>query len=364
METFESEKTNGKHDHVGGLMAGLNQDERSAFDAFLQLCNSRGWLTERPAGLGSADACHGLNDEATLLRFLKARSFNVDGAAKQFQESLAIRNSVDAIAAYDSIDVAQFERARSMYPHWSGRRDKRGLPVCIFDIAHLDADALASYGKQRATVDGTTRQAIVFHDYLTRFVLPLCSAMKPGEPVTSAVYLVDIGSFTLKQAWSVRGYAQDISKLLATCYPEVIDRVYVLNAAPYFAKIWSLIKKWVDPRTASKFIIVPSTEVMPTLLETMDAEDIPKQYGGRFDAEHGMTPRLDKDIQQALTWVSTSSVGEGLKLPRGPLKWVVKMGEPAGSSDGNGGDGGEMAAVAVGSKDGVARTDVIALRIE
>lgn len=68
-------------------------------------------------------------------------------------------------------------------------------------------------------------------DYVTRFVLPLCSAMSdrpnPSEPVTSAVFLVDIASFSFKQAWNVRGYAQDISRLLATCYPETVDRVYV-----------------------------------------------------------------------------------------------------------------------------------------
>ncbi|RKU46288.1 hypothetical protein DL546_007392 [Coniochaeta pulveracea] len=99
-------------------------------------------------------------------------------------------------------------------------------------------------------------------DYVTRFVLPLCSAMSdrpnPSEPVTSAVFLVDIASFSFKQAWNVRGYAQDISRLLATCYPETVDRVYVLNAPSAFSKIWGLLKKWIDPRTAEKLVIVPS----------------------------------------------------------------------------------------------------------
>lgn len=35
------------------------------------------------------------------------------------------------------------------YPHWSGRRDKRGLPICIFDIASLDTVTTTSYGKDR-----------------------------------------------------------------------------------------------------------------------------------------------------------------------------------------------------------------------
>jgi tRNA G46 methylase TrmB len=50
---------------------------------------------------------------------------------------------------------------------------------------------------------------------------------EPHKPVMSAVFLVDIASFSFKQAWNVRGYAQDISKLLATCYPETVKKVYV-----------------------------------------------------------------------------------------------------------------------------------------
>jgi hypothetical protein len=43
----------------------------------------------------------------------------------------------------------------------------------------------------------------------------------------SAVYLVDVAAFGLKQAWDLRSYAQDISKLLAMSYPEVVDTVFV-----------------------------------------------------------------------------------------------------------------------------------------
>jgi hypothetical protein len=76
-----------------------------------------------------------------------------------------------------------------------------------------------------------TQRAIAFHETLTRFVLPLCSAMRnrpnPESPVSSAVYLVDVSSFGLRQALEVRNYAQDISKLLATSFPEVVDKVFV-----------------------------------------------------------------------------------------------------------------------------------------
>ena len=134
------------------------------------------------------------------------------------------------------------------YPHWTGRRDKGGRPICFFDIACLDAAAISSYTKSReksscderqkrttetASLTGDQRD-FVFHDSLTRFVLPLCSAMRdrphPETPITSAIYLVDVGSVGLKQGWTLRNYAQDISKLLATSFPEVLNTVYV---SPY-----------------------------------------------------------------------------------------------------------------------------------
>ncbi|KAK3399184.1 CRAL-TRIO domain-containing protein [Sordaria brevicollis] len=303
------------------LALGLTEQEQASFDALLELCRSRGYL-DRPVGLSNEDVRDGLNDETTLLRFLRGRSFDVDGALKQFEEAQEIRSSVGATAAYDTISINDFENTKNMYPHWSGRRDKRGLPICIFDIASLDTATTTSYGKDRTSPDAT-RRIILCHDYLTRFVLPLCSAMRdrsdPDIPLTSAVYLVDIASFTLKQAWNVRAYAQDISKLLATCYPEVVARVYVLNASSYFSKIWSVLKKFIDPRTAEKLVIVQKEDVLPTLKETIDIENIPIQYGGRLDIKPvDFATQLCSAIKQAIKWERPLH-----EIPAGPIKYVV-----------------------------------------
>lgn len=55
--------------------------------------------------------------------------------------------------------------------------------------------------------------------------MPDCKAQSPS--VVSTVYIVNAASFGLRQAWSLKGYAQDISQLLAMCYPEMVDRCYV-----------------------------------------------------------------------------------------------------------------------------------------
>ena len=64
-------------------------------------------------------------------------------------------------------------------------------------------------------------------------------------------------------------------------------------------------------------MIVPQGEVLPTLLSTINVEDVPVQLGGNFKFQHGLSPHLDEATARAV------SLEDGAKLPLGPIKWVV-----------------------------------------
>ncbi|KAI3333485.1 CRAL/TRIO domain protein [Ustulina deusta] len=332
-EPRASERENGE---LNGPATGLTAHEQQCFQSFVKQCREQG-LLERPTGLSAEDTLDGLHDEAALLRFLYARSFNVPGALQQFKEAQAIRISANTSEAYNSIDIDDFEHLRSIYPHWSGQRTKRGLPICLLDAANLDGTNLTKY--RSYSTSQITCRAITSLDYLTRFALPLCSMMAdrpdPGRPVSGAVYLADIASLSIRQAWNIRGYAHTITGLLATCYPEVVDAIYVCNAPPYFPRIWSFLKGWFDPRTAEKLVIVPPADVLTTLLEEIDIECIPERYGGQSRDEHGLVPLIG-GLKELL------GVDE---LPNGPIKWTMHQ--------------GNRTAVAVGLREGEARKEVV-----
>ncbi|KFA80621.1 hypothetical protein S40288_07532 [Stachybotrys chartarum IBT 40288] len=322
----------------------LSDEEQAQLKSLVEQCQQLG-LTERPDALGKGDCDYGLSDEITLLRFLQGRSFDVPGTIKQLQAARAIRNSVNVVAAYDTISVDTFEKTRYIYPHWTGRRDKAGYPLCIFDLDRLDQAALKQYGK--AAESGVNLDSLIFHDYLTRFVLPLCSVARdrpnPESTVTSAVYLIDISKVTLTHGWSLRNYAQGVSTLLATCYPEVIHQIYALNVSPLFRKIWGILSKWCDPRTAAKLIMVPAAEVDSTLQSFIDIDSIPAQFGGKLDFKHGMPVNLDEGLVKALNW----NVATPGTVPIGPLKW---------STD----EDGEMVVLATGVVKDQQRQEVVA----
>lgn len=118
----------------------------------------------------------------------------------------------------------------------------------------------------------------------------------------------------------------------------------LIGAPSYFSTIWGWVKNWVDPGTVEKLKVLSHAEVLPTLKEYIDVENIPTRFGGQFKYETGMGYDLDPVIAHRLVWLS----GSGNKLPKGPIKWVRT------------GDGCKMA-VAIGSQRGKERMTKLAV---
>ncbi|PWY90237.1 CRAL/TRIO domain protein [Aspergillus heteromorphus CBS 117.55] len=331
-------------------------DPAAALAAFRASCAQQGLLTPRDS-LADGDVSDGLDDDATLLRFLEARKMDATAALQQFQEATQYRTDKRVLRVYDLISVEDHDETRKLYPHWTGRRDRRGMPLLMLDVVHLNAAAMAGWRKTRDTsqasqtpsiVPDMAQRAFVHFDGLTRCVLPLCAAVRDRSdgpvPITRSVYVVDASTVSIRQAWDLRDFAQEISGMLATCYPETIDRILVCNIPFFFARIWSFMKRFMDPITAAKLVMLPSADVYPTLVGLIDHEDIPRQFGGAFNYTHAMLPDLDPGLRQRLSWTDPTRE----ELPPGPIKWMVNS-------------QGERRLVATGTTDGLQRAEEIAV---
>jgi len=120
----------------------------------------------------------------------------------------------------------------------------------------------------------------------------------------------------------------------------------ILGAPAFFPTIWGWIKKWFDPITTSKIFILSHHQVLPTLSQFIDRENIPKKYGGLLDFECGDMPNLDPQVRDCLT-IGQEDDAERFFLTA-PVRWI------------DAGDDGEMTAVGVGSIDGKQRSSTVA----
>ncbi|KAL8728360.1 MAG: hypothetical protein Q9181_005370 [Wetmoreana brouardii] len=341
----------------GKVLELLPASDRTAFETFRRLCANKG-LLDRPAGFGKRDLQEGVNDDATLFRFFTARKCDIHEAYNQFQEAHATREANDVLGFFNRMDVDDYEETRKLYPHWVGRRDKRGLPICIFDFGKLDSKTMNAYRRASASIHGMSidpkaehavspellRSSVVY-DSLTRFVLPLCSGTPGGpDPVHKTLQLVDITGIGIRQVWNLRSYVQDLARLLSRNYPEILDHVFIIGAPTYFSTIWGWIKNWVDPGTVEKLQVLSHAEVLPTLKEYIDLANIPTRFGGQFKYEIGMSYDLDPVIARRLVWPP----GSEEKFPMGPVKWTQT-------------DDGCKLAIAVGSQGGKERSQKLAV---
>lgn len=95
-----------------------------------------------------------------------------------------------------------------------------------------------------------TLRLFALYENLTRFVLPLCSAVpgrpNPETPVDQSNNIVDISKVGLKQFWNLRSHMQDASTLATAHYPETLDRIFVMM--PVVSEMIGLIVEIPDYR--------------------------------------------------------------------------------------------------------------------
>ena len=79
-----------------------------------------------------------------------------------------------------------------------------------------------------------------------------------------------------------RNFVKAFIKTASDNYPETIYKTYIINAPFIFRTVWAFIKAFLDERQVSKFkILGGQSDYLPKLLELMDLEDIPVQFGGK-----------------------------------------------------------------------------------
>ncbi|KAF2623475.1 CRAL/TRIO domain-containing protein [Macroventuria anomochaeta] len=336
--------------YPAGHLAHLSQNQQAQLEAFEKLAQEQGYYT--PA-TETTEASH---DDETMLRFLRARRFVPQDAFKQFKDTEDWRKDQNIVDLFETIEVEEYEQTRQLYPQWLGRRDKRGIPLYLFEVAPLNSKNISAYEKALAKARTTSPKVatknlrlFALYESLTRFVTPLCSMVKrphPETPISQSNNIVDISNVGLKQFWNLKSHMQDASVLATAHYPETLDRIFIVGAPGFFPTVWGWVKRWFDPITVSKIFILSPANVYATLSEYIDHDNIPKKYGGGLDFEWTQMPNLEPEIEAAVKWEKPRMQNGKKTLPVGPVKWEK-------------GQNGEMQAWAVGRQNGQPRRELV-----
>ncbi|KAF9731696.1 hypothetical protein PMIN06_012650 [Paraphaeosphaeria minitans] len=223
-------------------------------------------------------------DTLTLLRFLRARKFNVELSKQMFVDCEKWRASYADVGVEELVRTFDYQERPQIfkyYPQYYHKTDKEGRPVYIEQLGNVDLTAMAKITSQERMI----QNLVCEYEKMADPRLPACSR-KSGYLLETSCSIMDLKGVGIGKATSVYGYLQAVSAISQNFYPERLGKMYVINSPWGFSGVWSVVKRFLDPVTVNKIHILGSG-YQKELLAQVPAENLPKLFGGSCDCPGG-----------------------------------------------------------------------------
>uniref|UniRef100_A0A7N0VL61 CRAL-TRIO domain-containing protein n=1 Tax=Kalanchoe fedtschenkoi TaxID=63787 RepID=A0A7N0VL61_KALFE len=247
----------------------------------------------------------------TLLRFLKARNFNLEKTVQMWGEMLKWRKEYGTDTILEDFMFEELEEVLQYYPQGYHGVDKEGRPVYIERLGKAHPSRIT----QITTIDRYLCYHVQEFEKTLREKFPACSVAAKRQ-IWSTTTILDVQGLGMKNFTKTAAtLLAAISKIDMEYYPETLHQMFIVNAGPGFKKmLWPAAQKFLDPNTIAK-IQVLETKSSSKLLEVMDSNQLPDFLGGTCTCSvHGgclrsnKGPWNDQDIMKLVGNVDTTLV--------------------------------------------------------
>ncbi|KAJ1420521.1 CRAL/TRIO, N-terminal domain [Sesbania bispinosa] len=256
-------------------------------------------LRQRLIERGSLPPRH--DEYHTLLRFLKARDFNIEMTIQMWEEMLMWRKEYGTDTILEDFEFEELEEVLQYYPQGYHGVDKEGRPVYIERLGKAHPSRLMRI----TTIDRYLKYHVQEFERALQEKFPACSVAAKRQ-IFSTTTILDVQGLGMKNfSRTAANLLASMTKIDSNYYPETLHQMYIVNAGSGFKKmLWPAAQKFLDPKTIAKIQILES-KYLYKLLEVIDSSQLPDFLGGscKCSAEGGCLrsnkgPWNDPDIMK------------------------------------------------------------------
>lgn len=230
-------------------------------------------------------------DDLFLLRFLRARKFDLEKTMEMFKKYLQWRIDMKVSEINDSFEMENLIEIKKLYPHGYHRTDKQGRPIYIELYDKTDVKGLFKITTEEKMVKYYIKQ----YERQIKYIFPACSAVVK-RPVEQSCTILDANGIGLTSIFGpIKNFVKIASDIGQDYYPEMLGKMTIVNVGFLFRAVWSMVKAFIDPKTQNKISLLKST-YKDDLLALIDEDKLPSFFGGKCTCEGFICGCLGSDI--------------------------------------------------------------------
>ena len=173
------------------------------------------------------------------------------------------------------------------YTQFLHKHDKLGHPLYFEKIGSINIPQLKRVG---VTPDALFKHYLFAMEFMLKYaaheICP-CDACAPSETQKICIVLDARGIGMRDMGGEVFEFIRRCTSAMQCHYPQRSFKIFIVNVPSWFGMAWKGVKPLLNEATRAKTNILTESETAAALLEFIDAENLPVEYGGTCSCSGG-----------------------------------------------------------------------------